>query len=210
LEGEDINKKIIISGVAGVLLTSMIGSLIGNMITKPTDSAMKELIDNLSISTSMLVETVNKIIPVVDTVDDNVKVLTDKVDALDFKSKDAVEIYGMKELMASVEGLVARVIGIDNKVDSFGTKITDGHQKISNQISKIEFGAMNYFRTSDGAKLKSFDPSRARRVLCVNRVGRVKCLPGVDSKTPRLNRGYIKECILYDNDLHCGTQKKFN
>ncbi len=205
-----INKKIIIFGVGGVLFASMVGSFVGNLASKTSDSKIKTMTEDLRSTTSDLVNAMNQVIPVVDSMDDNVKKLTVKIEEVDFSRTSAIEIHGMEELMTSVKGLVSRVTGMDAKVDSFGVKLDADHAKISKQISKIKFGKMNYFRTKDGAKLESFDPALARRVLCVNRTGRVKCLPSVSAELPRLSRGYIKECIIYQQDLHCGVQKKFN
>lgn len=187
----------------------MIGSFVGNLASGTSGSKMTEMTKSLSAATSQLSDAVNKIIPVVDTVDDNVKALTKKVNDINF-SRDAIDINGMDELMVSMTGLVERVIGVDNKIDDFGKKMDEGHSKISTQISKIEFGKMDYFRTKDGLKLESFDPAKARRVLCMSRVGRVKCLPSVAAVMPIMTKGYIKECILYEQDLHCGVQKKLN
>ena len=205
-----INKKIIIFGVGGVLFASMVGSFVGNLASKTSDSKIRTMAENLTTTTADLVNAMNQVIPVVDSMDDNVRKLSKKIEEVDFSRTAAIEIHGMEELMASVRGLVSRVTGMDAKVDSFGVKLDADHAKISNQISKIKFGKMNYFRTKDGAKLESFDPSQARRVLCVNRSNRVKCLPSVSAELPQLSRGYIKECIIYQQDLHCGVQKKFN
>jgi len=188
----------------------MVGSFIGNLASKPTDTKIKNMAENLTASTSRLVTAMNQVIPVVDAMDENVKSLSKKIDGVDFSRSAAIEIHGMAELMASVEGLISRVTGMDEKVDSFGVKLDADHKKIFTQISKIEFGKMNYFRAKDGAKLESFDTSKARRVLCVNRNNRVKCLPTITAELPVLRKGYIKECIIYQDDLHCGVQKKFN
>ena len=193
-----------------MLFASMVGSFIGNLASKTSDAKILTMTETLATSTSSLLNAMNQVIPVVDTMDDNVKALSKRLEEIDFSRSAAIEIHGMEELMSSVRGLVSRVTGMDAKVDSFGKKINEDHSKISNQISKLAFGKMNYFRTKDGAKLESFDPAQARRVLCVNRTNRVKCLPSVSAELPTLSRGYIKECIIYQQDLHCGVQKKFN
>jgi hypothetical protein len=50
-------------------------------------------------------------------------------------------------------------------------------------------------------------PDTALRVICVNRYGPTRCMPSLD-KAVIVTRGYIRECLLVNDNLKCEREKR--
>jgi hypothetical protein len=221
-----LNKKWILLS-AGLFTCSVVGSYIGGWASNPSDEKMVEVADSLQESTQILVSSVNKIVPVVDAVDTNVQTLTKKVDDLKSLTPQAVEIHGMEQLMASIERLEKKVGGMDTtliKHDknvsirggallSKTEKISSSYQDLYNRLNQIWIKDPDTVWETGGGReviIQDVSLNEAKRVLCVNRLGKTRCLPGVEAVSPSVERGKLRECLFYQSRLECGPSKAIN
>jgi len=205
---EVVGKKQLFA-LGAILIAAAIGSFIGGWSSGTTDKELKNVAEKLVESTDKLSGSVSQIIPLIDTVDDNVKTMSSKFDKI---SNFTVPDYSA--ILTAVGDLEKKVNSVETKVDIVDVKVTKGTDKLAAKIddvgSKVVKGTESVISRINnidpkmfGITATDFDVNKSRRILCMNRGRRTKCIPRVTVAEPLVMAGHIRECLLYEDKLHC-------